>query len=219
MAQPPDIICDAIRILTNADIMDYNGHVSCRAADGGFFINTGSSNRAAMTSDQVCRVDAQGQPTGERPPNEASLHHSIYKIRPDVQAIVHGHPKWTTLFTLTRTLVPVVMPQGCLVADLPVYPHAHSISTDERGDHVATAMEERCGVLLAGHGSVTVGSSLHEAVALAIYAEQNAERAYMAKALGEATQIEPGDWPSHQTNLNKPFLFRKCWDFYLKLRS
>ena len=32
---------------------------------------------------------------------EFHLHVGIYKVRPDVKAIVHAHPKWSTFLTMT----------------------------------------------------------------------------------------------------------------------
>ena len=57
-------ICDGIAILVSAGVMDYNGHVSLRLADGGFLINSGASNRRAMTPDQITHL---GTPRGIAP--------------------------------------------------------------------------------------------------------------------------------------------------------
>lgn len=214
-------ICDAISVLTAAEILDFNGHVSVLGEGGRFWINSAASNRAAMSGDQVCHVDADGNPLpGQaRPPNEVALHAAIYMQCPQAKAIVHGHPKWTTLFTLTGNEIPVVMPQGCLVAGLPVYPESHSISTADRAEAVAEQLVSGPGILLAGHGSVFVAETLVEATALAIYAEMNAERAYLARALGHPNVIPMSQWAQYRENLSKPALFEKCWQFHLGERS
>lgn len=224
-------ICDAVTILVGAGVMDYNGHASMRdpaagAQQPGFYINSGASDRAAMSPDQVCRVRVDAPDTlaatdGIRPPNEAHLHAAIYAARPDVAAVVHGHPMWSTLFTQTGTPLPLLMPQSALISDTPTYPHAHSISTHARGAAMADAMGQARGIYLAGHGSVFTGrggdplAALTEATALAIYSEQNAERAWRAALLGPATPLPPGDLDAHRANLDKPGLFAKCWAFHL----
>ncbi len=217
MAQSPEqLICDAVSILASVEIMDYNGHASLRGREGGFYINTADSDRAAMTPDQVCFVNHEGNSiSGERPPNEVALHAAIFSARPDIQAIVHGHPKWSTLYTLTEQEIPTVMPQGCLVANLPVYPKSHSISKPERGAAVAEVIGQSDGALLAGHGSVLAGQTIQQAVALAIYTEQNAERAYRSKTLGQAKTISGPEQEEYRTGLAKPALYQKCWSFYL----
>jgi L-fuculose-phosphate aldolase len=209
-------VCDAVTILVAAGAMDYNGHASARIPAAGFAINTSASNRRGMTPQQVCHVDAAGKLlSGDRPPNEVHLHAAIYAARPEVQAVVHCHPKWTTLFTATGTAIPAVMPQGCLVADLPVYPASHSISSAARGHAVAQTLGSAPGILLSSHGSIFTGADLVEAVALAIYAEQNAERAYTARVLGEARPIAKTEAEEYRTVLRKPNLYQKCWDFFL----
>lgn len=215
-----ELICDAISILTLNGIMDYNGHASIRSTKSSFQINSGASDRAAMTPDQVCLVDVSGElQEGDAPPNEVHLHAAIYASRPDVNAIAHGHPKWSTLFSLTNSEIPVVMPQGCLVADLPIYPYAHSISSSQRGSAVADVMGARCGALLAGHGSVFAGETVQEAVALAIYTEQNAERAYFARPLGDMKSIPSEEHEDYRRVLAKPNLYQKCWVYNLSQRS
>ncbi len=214
-----DDVCEAVTILVAAGVVDYNGHAS-RRTDEGFVINSGPSDRKAMTPDQVCHVDPAGRViAGDRPPNEVHLHAAIYAARPEVAAVVHGHPKWTTLFTGTATPIPTVMPQGALVADLPVYPASHSINAPARGEAVAQTLGPCRGALLASHGSVLVGRDLREAVALAIYAEQNAERAWRAVALGGARPLPDDEAAEYRTALDKPGLFAKCWDFHLPERS
>jgi HCOMODA/2-hydroxy-3-carboxy-muconic semialdehyde decarboxylase len=52
---------------------------------------------------------------------------------------------------------------------------------------LATALGERSVVLMRGHGSTVVGSSLEQAVYRAIYAEVNARLQIQATQLGEVT--------------------------------
>ncbi len=209
-------VCDAISILVSAGVLDYNGHVSLRLDDGSFLINSGSSDRRRMTPSQLSRLAMAGPLIdGERPPNELMLHVSILNARPDVAAVVHGHPNWSTLFTTCNAKLPVVMPQGSLVADLPVYGESHSISSAERGAAVVSCLGFGPGALLRAHGSVLVGASLQEAVCRAIYLEQNAERAYRARALGGAEPLDEPTQAEYRQRLASAALYRKCWTYYL----
>jgi ribulose-5-phosphate 4-epimerase/fuculose-1-phosphate aldolase len=208
-------VCEALRFLTATGVVDYNGHVSQRLPSGGFIINGAASNRAAPTQDQLSVVDADGSYNGPRPPNEVTLHAAIYRARPDVAAVVHGHPDWlTTLSSARQPLLPV-MAQGCLVHDMPVYAQAHSISTAARGDAVAALLGGGVGVILQGHGVVTVGPDLLTAAVRAFYAEQNAQRQVRAAPLGGAQPLTDDEVAEYRQTLDSPALFRKCWDFYL----
>lgn len=208
-------VCEAVSILVAAGVLDYNGHVSLRMDDGSVLINSGPSDRRRMTPRQVSHLAPTGEVLdGDRPPNEVALHLAILKARADVAAVVHGHPKWSTLFTTCAKDLPVVMPQGSLVADLPVYPESHSISTPERGAAVADCLAAGPGAVLRAHGSVLVGTSLPEAACRAIYLEQNAERAYRAHALGGAVPLDAEVQAEYRRTLASPALYAKCWTFY-----
>ena len=63
--------------------------------DGNILINTGSSVRSAITPDDFVVVGTNGEFSDNvpPPPKELALHVALYKARPDVHAVVHGHPK------------------------------------------------------------------------------------------------------------------------------
>jgi ribulose-5-phosphate 4-epimerase/fuculose-1-phosphate aldolase len=211
-----DQVLQALRFLVRAGVVDYNGHASARVPDG-FVINSGASNRAAPTPDMLCTVTLGGDLLhGDRPPNEMHLHAAIYRARPDVQAVVHGHPVWLGTLTAAGQGLRPVLPQGVLVHDLPTYPHAHSISRADRGDAVARALGAARGVVLPSHGIVTVGADLTEAAVLTLYAEQTAERQVRAAPLGGARDLSAEDIAEYGNTLNSATLFRKCWDFVLE---
>lgn len=213
-------ICDAIRILVTAGIMDYNGHASLRIDDTTFLINSGGSNRAAMEMSQISIADTAGQlVAGERLPNEVFLHAEIYKARPDVKALLHCHPNWSTLLNACSQSIPCVMPQGALVADLPLYKHSHSISSAARGVDLADCLGVNCGAYLLNHGVVFVGQELKEPVCRAIYAEQNAERVYRSLSLGGANPLPDATKREYAKTLANPALYKKCWDFFLTQRT
>lgn len=205
----------ALRFLTRTGIVDYNGHASQRTAEG-FVVNSADSNRARLTGDNLSHVALDGTPLdGPRPPNEVHLHAAIYAARPEVEAIVHGHPPAITLLSSARQPLRPVMPQGALVWDLPVYPHAHSISTRERGMALATCIGAARGAILQGHGLVTLGADLTEACALALYAEENAARQVQAAALGGAVPLTEDEVTEYRKALNSHALFAKAWAFHL----
>ncbi|MCU0908038.1 MAG: class II aldolase/adducin family protein [Rhodobacteraceae bacterium] len=210
-----DGVLAALRFLVRAGIVDWNGHASVRV-EGGFVVNSAASNRAAMTPEMLCRVALDGTVrSGDRPPNEVHLHAAIYLARADVRAVVHGHPAWLGTLTAAGERLAPVLPQGVLVADLPAYPHSHSISTAERGDAVATVLGAGRGVVLPAHGIVTVGADPVEACVLALYAEQTAERQVRAAPLGGARSLPPEEIAEYARSLDSPGLFAKCWDFIL----
>lgn len=206
---------DALRFLVRAGIVDWNGHASARVAEG-FVVNSAASNRAAPGEGDFCTVSPEGATvSGPRPPNEAHLHAAIYRARPDVRAVVHGHPRW--ICTLSAAGVPLgpVLPQAAVLGELPVHPHGHSISSRERGEAVAALLGGARGVVLRGHGLVMTGPDLPTACVLALYAEQAAERQVLAAPLGGARPLPAEELEEYARTLDSPMLYRKCWDFTL----
>lgn len=210
-----DPLRDALKMLVRAGIVDWNGHASRRQGEG-FVVNSAASNRAAPGPGDFSRVSLDGEPLdGPRPPNESHLHAAIYRARPDVNAVVHGHPK--SLGALTSAGHPLlpVTPQAALLGNVPTYAHAHSISTRARGEAVSALLGPGRAVLLRSHGIVTVGPDLPTACALALYAEEAAERILLSAALGGAKPLPPEELDEYARTLDTPSLMQKAWDFML----
>lgn len=117
-------LIQGIGVLERLGVIDFNGHFSVRLPDGRILINSGDSVRSALTLDDFVTVGADGEmdPEQPRPPAELPLHLSIYQVRPDVKAVVHGHPKWSTLLTSAGEKYQVALAQGALLGNVPIYP-------------------------------------------------------------------------------------------------
>jgi ribulose-5-phosphate 4-epimerase/fuculose-1-phosphate aldolase len=223
-------LADAIRMLAHADLVDYSGHASVRRGDASFYINSGASIRSTLTAADIVAVDLDGQPvagskdpafgegapanTGQKPPLEFPLHAEIYRARREVCAIVHTHPKWSTLLTMVGTPFRPVYPQGALLGDVPVLESPLSINTREMGARVADVLGARPAALLKSHGAVIVGADLVECFALAVYLEENASRQYLAMQIGTPYVLSDAEQEACRLRLGTPALYRKAWDHF-----
>lgn len=210
-------LTQGISILEQFGVIDFNGHFSCRLPDGNILINSGDSVRSDLRPTDFTvtapdgRWDRQAFP---RPPAELPLHLAVYQARPDVQAVVHGHPKWSTLLTSSgRHYVPV-MPQGALLGDMGVFQSPRSVSDRETAEAVAEVLGSRPAALLKAHGSVVVATDVLEATVMAIYLELNAERQVMAAPLGGCYELSADEISASQQGLAKRALYEKCWNYY-----
>lgn len=213
-------LVDCIRMLEQADILDYNGHASVRTAEG-MFINIGSCQRSALTVADICHIDLQGQVLeGQgKPPLEFHLHAGIYKARPDVQAVVHAHPKWSTFLTMTGHDYLPVFAQGSLLYPLPVLDSPNSINNPVMAGRLADTLGDRPGALMKSHGAVAVGQSIVEAFVLANYMEENAQRQYMALQIGKPYVFSEAEIAMCREKLFNAALFQRTWDhFHAKLK-
>lgn len=124
-------------------------------------------------------------PPGIVPCFEVKIHSSIYKARPDVQSVVHVHPKFATVLTvLGKKIVCMCLEGNRHVLDLhPVYPHQKIVTSEAEGSEVARLLGDGNIVLMFGHGVTTTGKTVEEAVTTALHLEHQAEMNYYAYAL------------------------------------
>ena len=213
-------LVDAIRMLEHAGIIDQNGHCSIRRDPQSFFINSGASVRGALTTDDIVAVDLDGDfvEGAQKPPLEFHIHSEIFRARPDVGAIAHTHPKWSTFLSMTGQKFRVVYAQAALLGDIPLMDSPLSVNSKARGEELARILGAGPAVLLKAHGATIVGADMVECFALATYLEENAYRQYMAMQIGEPYVFSDEEQRISRKNLGAPHLLRKTWDhFYSKL--
>lgn len=132
----------------------------------------------------VCDIDGNyiDGPPGSTQCFEVKMHSSIYKLYPDVQSVVHVHPRHTVLMsTLGKPIKPMCQEGIDLVRrPLPVYPHVKTVVTDEEGMDVARLIDGYQAVLLQGHGATTTGASLDAAVMNMLHLEEQARMNFWA---------------------------------------
>ena len=209
-------LAEAIRMATRAEMMDHSGHGSARRDGESFYINSAASVRWALTAADIVTVDLDGHVLGGsgRAPLEYPLHAEIYRARPEVQAVLHTHPRWSTLLTMVGVPVRPVFGQGALLGDVPVVDSPLSVNTRPLAETVAAVLGSRPAVLLKAHGAVIVGASVVECFALAAYLEENACRQYMAMQIGDPYVFSEAEQEACRERLWSPGLFQKAWDHY-----
>ena len=209
-------LVDAIRMLARADIVDHSGHGSARRDGQSFYINSAASARGALTTDDIVAVDLDGNLVegGARPPFEFHIHSEIYRVRPDVHAVMHTHPRWSTFLTMVGAPYRAVYAQGALLGNIPLVDSPLSVNTRSMGERVAVTLGGGPAVLLKSHGAVVVGSDVVECFALAAYLEENAYRQYMATQIGDPYVFSEAEQQAFRERLWTPNLFRKTWDHY-----
>lgn len=214
-------LVDCIRMLEQNDLMDYNGHASIRLPDDRVLINSGSCQRSCLTVEDICTIDLDAnQLSGNaNAPLERHLHCGIYRARPDVKAVVHTHPKWSTYLTMVGVRYAPVYAQGSIVHPVPLLDSPNSINNREMADRLAATLGDRPTALLKSHGAVSTGKDIVEAFVLLNYMEENAMRQYMALQIGEPYVFNDDELRLCREKLWNAGLFQRTWDhFRSKLR-
>jgi L-fuculose-phosphate aldolase len=103
--------------------------------------------------------------SGPLPPSsERAVHTAVYAARPDAGAIVHAHPVYACVLAVAGEPLPVVLDEVLPVLGGQVAVAEYVASGEPGlGDAAVRALGDRHAVLLAHHGSVTVGRDLEEA--------------------------------------------------------
>jgi L-fuculose-phosphate aldolase len=175
-----------------------SGNVSTRWRDTGFdgFLITPTGMPYQHTiPEQIVAMPLRGEARGSvLPSSEWRFHRDIYAVRVDTQAIVHTHaPFATSLACLHRGIPPfhymVAVAGG---KDIRCAPYA-TFGTQELSDHAVAALAGRRACLLANHGMIAIGSSLEQALALAVQVESLAEMYWRALLIGEPVQLSDGE--------------------------
>jgi L-fuculose-phosphate aldolase len=210
-------LVDAIRMLERAEYIDHNGHCSARRDANSFYINSGASVRGTLTVEDIVAVDLDGRPIdggNVKPPLEFPIHAEVYRARPEINAVFHTHPQWSTYLTMCGVEQKVVYAQASLLGDMPVMDSPMSVNTREMGETMVAIMRDNPVVLLKAHGVVAAGESILECFAYAAYVEENGRRQYMAMQIGEPYVFSAEEQAACRAKLRTPSLFKKTWDHY-----
>jgi ribulose-5-phosphate 4-epimerase/fuculose-1-phosphate aldolase len=200
---PPSDLVDRLvyanRILYDQSIVDGLGHVSVRHPnqEGVFLLSCNRAPGLVKRQDIVC-YDLDGNAvsnTTERPYLERFIHSEIYRARPDVVAVVHSHSPSVIPFAITHNpLKPVFHMSGFLGSGSAHFEIREAAGNSDMlirsaylGEALAKSLGKHNCVLMRGHGSTVVGTSLEQVVYRAIYAEVNAKLQLAANGLGEIT--------------------------------
>ena len=198
---PPSDLVDRVvyanRILYDQGVVDGLGHVSVRhpSEPGVFLLSCNRAPALVKREDIVC-YDLDGNAvseTSERPYLERFIHSEIYRARPDVVAVVHSHSPSVIPFAIThKPLKPVFHMSGFLGSGSAHFEIREAAGNSDmliRSPYLGEALAKSLGkhncVLMRGHGSTVVGTSLEQVVYRAIYAEVNAKLQLAANGLGE----------------------------------
>ena len=178
----------ACRILAAAGYADLTlGHVSARGPDGEIWIKRKGVALDEVEPDDVVALDD----TTAVLHLETVLHTAVYRSRPDIGSVVHGHPPYATALGATASHLSLLTHDAILFAEgVGRFDEPDLIVDDDQGGRVAAALGGRRAVLLQNHGVVVVGRDVPWAVLTAATLERAAQLQSLASTLGELRPID-----------------------------
>ncbi len=196
-------LAEAIRILAQGGVFTETfGHVSVRRADRKSMLILGHKHDhkgtlGETTAKDIIKIDFDGNilEGAMEPPGEYFIHSEVYRLREDVEAIVHAHPLVSMAFGVAgKPLIPVDQRAARFYPFVPVYDHAGQINSSQIGHEMAKSLGSNCALLLRGHGTVVVGGSLQDAIVSSFLLERNAQVVLWATALGGCKGLQSEDF-------------------------
>jgi ribulose-5-phosphate 4-epimerase/fuculose-1-phosphate aldolase len=192
-----DDLVAANRILADQGVVDGYGHVSVRhPADPQRYLMARSIAPELVTAADVMEYDLDSTAVDARGRTsylERFIHGEIYRMRPDVKAIVHNHsPSVIPFGVSTAPLRPLYHMSAFLGGGVPVFdikaaaggPTDMLVRNAALGRALAVTLGSRPVALMRGHGAVVVGPTIQMAVFRSVYTEMNARLQAQAMTLG-----------------------------------
>ena len=131
---------------------------------------------------------------GKGMPNMANRFHiHVYRVRPDVQSIVHTHPPYSSALSMIGEPLKVSHMDTTMfyedVAFLPTWPGVPF--GDEEGEIISEAIGDKNAILLAHHGQLCACGTVEEAAIMAMFFEKAARLQLLAMSAGTIQDLEP----------------------------
>ena len=183
------IIDSGVRMLNAGFTVETWGNISARDPETGYVYLTPSGMDYLTCTEEdvvVCDIDGKVIEGKRKPTIETGLHLAIYKARPEVMAVVHTHPIYSTIFSCMGEDIPLIIDEAAQTLGGVCKTCKYELpGTNELANVCAEALSsESNACLLQSHGAVCVGESMEGAFKVAKVLEVTAQIYYMIKATG-----------------------------------
>lgn len=175
------------------------GNISARLSGGRILTTPTGVSKRGMRSTDLVLVELDGerlrkQSSRRNASSEIATHLTIYRARPDVNAVVHAHPPTATGFAVAgRALEQPLLPEIVVaLKSIPLVPYA-TPGSRELSELLKNLITDHDAVLLANHGVVTCGSDLNDAYLKMEMVEQFAKIVLAAEQAGEPRELPEGE--------------------------
>jgi 3-dehydro-4-phosphotetronate decarboxylase len=165
-----------------------SGNILLRKHDG--FLATPTNACLGFMDLGLAKLDAAGRVLfGDPPMKEMPLHAASCKARPDVNAVVHLHSTYATLFscrvdTSPEDALAAITPYVVMrVGYVPIIPYTRPGSRDI-GQPIAAKAGYHDALLLANHGPVVAAASLDAAIYVMEELEETAKLLVLSTGFG-----------------------------------
>ncbi len=144
-----------------------HGNISYKISDNEFICTPGGLCKEFLTPDKLVRVDAMGNSleAGKKPTSEIRMHIEIYRLRPEINCIVHAQPAATTAFAISDINAARFVLPGDKKTYFGYVPAAAYDKANHDANTLAKYMSDKTQMAYVFHGdsSLSVGDTLYNA--------------------------------------------------------
>ena len=169
-----------------------NGNMSVRLDSQHILITPSYVYKKLVRADNILKVRMDGQvvDSSNKPSIETGMHIAIYQRRPDINGIIHAHPRNTSVFAVAQKPVDIsIMPEAVYLLGSIKCIDYFMPGTMELKVAVEQFAADYDIFLLYNHGMITVGRDLCEAFYRLETLELCAELELKAITLGGAVTL------------------------------
>ncbi len=202
------LIDSGLRLLENNLVQGTWGNSSYRIDENTMLISPSGLDYTCLTEEDMVVVDINTMEwTGKhKPSSEKGVHAGVYRDRKDINAIIHTHPTYCSVFAATRTVLPCLNDQmkELILGDVKVADYGLP-STNTLTKNTIKGMEGRNACFMANHGVMCAGTDMEHAFQIIKFLEQTCKEYIEAKTL-ELT----GEKVFSDELIERYFLENKC---------
>lgn len=170
-----------------------DGNLSVRLDQERVLVTPTCVSKGMMKPQEMVIVDLNGKKLSgaHNPSSEILMHLTIYRMRPDVGAVVHAHPCTATGFASAGIALdePVCSEVVITLGSVPLAPYATTGST-ALSDSLCPYIPFHDAILMANHGVVSYGEDLCRAYMRMEAVEHYAKVVLAARLLGSVRSLD-----------------------------
>ncbi len=186
-----ELVAVCRRMYERGYIAGLDGNASVRLGERRILATPAGRPKGELDLDDLVVTDPEGRPLhgSGTPSSELRVHLAAYRLRPEVQAVVHAHPPYALAHSLAGvSLAPHVVPETVATLGRIADTDYGTPGTPELAQRMEDALRCHDAVLMERHGTVTLGVDLSQAYYRLEALEHTARILYLARTLGP---VEP----------------------------
>jgi len=167
------------------------GNFSARLDETHIISTPAGLAKSRLKPEDLVITDLHGNLVSGRfqPSSELKIHLTAYRLRPEIGAVVHAHPKTVVAHSLaSKTLMSTVLPETVLaLGTIPLVPYA-TPGTSRLASKMEAALAQHNAIVMERHGAIALGKDIFQAYDRIETLEHAAETLFLAHTLG---RVEP----------------------------